>query len=180
MKPIEMWFYIWNTPYYKVSVVEDMEVIKTIIQPLVSNKKGYDIAIIDKKLKMAWWKIPTICFRDSKKFLMIVDTKNAIPLVEETKVTSEGEFIVKEVTLSVLKESNIDNRITNAGKGKTFVKIQYPPTVFFQEIEAHYVKESLKNPPSKWEEQKWIWITLILAIAGVAIFYLTSAPKSLG
>jgi len=179
MKPIEMWFYIWNTPYYKVSVIEDMEVIKTIIQPLVSSKKGYDIAIIDKKLKMAWWKIPTICFRDNKKFLMMVDTKNAIPLVEETKVTQTGELIIKEVTQSVLKESNIDTRVANTGKGKTFVKIQYPPTVFFQEIEAHYVKESLKNPPSKWEEQKWIWITLILAVAGVAVFYLTSAPKGL-
>lgn len=175
MNTKEMWFYIWNKPYYKVSVVEDMEIIKTIIQPLVSNKKGYDIAIIDKKLKMAWWKIPTICFRDSKKFLMTVDTKNAIPLVEESKVTSTGEFIVKEVTLSLLTQGSIDNRI-QTGKGKTFVKIQYPPTVFFQEIEAHFVKEALKNPPSKWEEMKWVWITLILAVAGVTIFFLTNNP----
>jgi len=175
----EMWFYIWNKPYYKVSVLEDMEVIKTIIQPVVSKEKGYDIAIIDKKLKMAWYKIPAICFRDGKKFLMTVDINNAIPLIEERKITTSGEVIIKEVTLSVLKEQ-IDSRLSHTGKGKTFVKIQYPPTIFFQEIEAHFVKEALKNPPSKWEEQKWIWITLIIGIVVVIIFYLTSSPKPIG
>ena len=169
----EMWFYIWNKPYYKVSVLEDMEIIKTIIQPVVSNEKGYDIAIIDKKLKMAWWKIPSICFRDGKKFLMMVDINNAIPLVEEIKVKTSDGILVKEVTLKTLTEQ-IDSRTEHSGKGKKFIKIAYPPTILFQELEAHFVKESLKNPPSKWEEQKWIWITLIIAVAGVAIFYLTS------
>lgn len=179
MKLIEMWYYIFNTPYYKVSVLNDMEVVKTIIQPLVSNKKGYDIAIIDKKLKAAWWKIPAICFRDNKKFLMNVDLKNAIPLIEEKRVTSTGEFIVKEVTLSVLTQAQIDNS-TKLGTGIKFVKAQYPPTMFFQEIESHYVKEATANPPSKWEEQKWIWITLIIAVAGVAIMYLTTGHTPVG
>ncbi len=172
----EMWYYIWNTPYYKVTVLSDMEVVRTIIQPLVSKEKGFDIAIIDKKLKMAWWKIPEICFRDGKKFLMTVDTDNAIPLVEDKKVTSTGGVIIKEVTLTVLTQSQIESDMKRNGRGKKFMKLQYPPTMFFQEIEAHFVKEGLKPEESKWEQQKWIWITLILATAGVIVFFLTNPP----
>jgi len=176
----EMWYYIFNTPYYKVSVLEDMEVIKTIIQPVISKERGYDIAIVDKKLKKAWWKIPAICFRDGKKFLMLADIKNAVPLVEEVKVNTSDGLFVKEVTLTTLTEE-IDSRENHTGTGKKFVKIAYPPTMLFQELEAHFVRESIKNPPSKWEEQKWIWITLIIGVVIVVVMYLTSGkPMPLG
>jgi hypothetical protein len=149
MKLIEIWYYIWATPYYKVTVINDMEKIKEIVQPVISKIKGSEFAIIDKKLKMAWWKIEGICFRDGKKFLMTVDINNAIPLVEKKKVETSGDLFVKELNMQMLIEEKADLRAEGLGDGKKFVKISYPPTVLFQEVEAYNVKEVMSEPPNK-------------------------------
>ena len=147
MQLIELWYYIWSTPYYDVTVINDMEVIKHIIQPVVSKENGFDIAIIDKKLKMAWWKIDGICFRHGKKFLMTVDINNAIPLIEKKKVEESGDLVIKQMNMVQLIENVAFKTKNNTGQAKEFVKIEYPPTVLFQELEGHYVKKVIEPSP---------------------------------
>jgi len=167
----EVYYWIFNIPYYKVLVVKDMEKIKYIIQKVSTTEKGKDIAIIDRPLKMAWWTLPELCFRDGKKFLMTVDIDNAIPLVEDIKVITEGEMFIKEINISRLTKAPIKvGDIEKSGKAKRFVEIYFPPTLLFQKINAHFVKETLSNPPSKWEELKYAIIAGVIGI--VIIFYM--------
>lgn len=165
----ELYYWIFNIPYYKVMVVKDMEKIKEIVQKVATTEKGLDIAIIDRPLKMAWWTLPELCFRDGKKFLMTVDIDNAIPLVEDIKVITEGELFIKEISISRLTKAPIRvGDIEKSGKAKRFVEIYFPPTLLFQKINAHFVKETLSNPPSKWEELK---VAIIAGVIGVVIIF---------
>jgi hypothetical protein len=165
----ELYYWVFNTPYYKVLVVKDMEKIKYIVQKVATTEKGEDIAIIDRPLKMAWWTLPELCFRDGKKFLMTVDIENAIPLVEDIKVITEGNMFIKEISIARLTKAPIRvGDIEKSGKAKKFVEIYFPPTLLFQKINAHFVKETLSNPPSKWEELK---VAIIAGVIGVVIIF---------
>lgn len=165
----EFYYWIFNIPYYKVLIVKDMEKIKYITQKVASTEKGLDIAIIDRPLKMAWWMLPELCFRDGKKFLMTCDIDNAVPLVEDIKVITEGEMFIKEISISRLTKAPIKvGDIEKSGKAKKFVEIYFPPTLLFQKINAHFVKETLSNPPSKWEELK---VALIAGVIGIVIIF---------
>lgn len=171
----EAYYWIFNIPYYKVLVVKDMEKIKYIIQKVSTTEKGKDIAIIDRPLKMAWWTLPELCFRDGKKFLMTVDIDNAIPLVEDIKVITEGNLFIKEISISRLTRAPVrPGEQPTSGKPKRFVEIYFPPTLLFQKIEAHFVKETLKNQPSKWEELKWAIIAGFAALVIIAYLFLQS------
>jgi hypothetical protein len=165
----EFYYWVFNIPYYKVLIVKDMEKIKYITQKVSSSEKGLDIAIIDRPLKMAWWMLPELCFRDGKKFLMTVDIDNAVPLVEDIKVITEGDMFIKEISISRLTKAPIKvGDIEKSGKAKKFVEIYFPPTLLFQKINAHFVKETLSNPPSKWEELK---VALIAGVIGIVIIF---------
>lgn len=167
----EAYYWIFNIPYYKVLVVKDMEKVKYIIQKVATTEKGKDIAIIDRPLKMAWWTLPELCFRDGKKFLMTVDIDNAIPLVEDIKVITQGNLFIKEISISRLTKAPVRAGDPEpSGKPKRFVEIYFPPTMLFQKIEAHFIKETLKNAPSKWEELKWVFIAMIAG--AVVVFYM--------
>lgn len=168
----ELLLKLMNKPYYKVTVVNDMEVIKTIIQPAIDKRKGYDIAIIDKKMHKAWWKIDGICFRDKKKFLMTCDINNAIPLIEHKKVVTSGDLIIKEITMGQLVEQNADLRNIESGRGKKFLKIEYPPTVLFEELEGCFITDILAEPPNKLSEFKDVAIVFILVFGAIAAYYL--------
>lgn len=171
----EIYFWVFNIPYYKVTVVKDMEKIKEIVQKVATTEKGKDIAIIDRSLKMAWWKLPELCFRDGKKFLMFVDIDNAIPLVEDIKVITEGNLFIKEMSIARLTKAQIRvGDIEKSGKAKRFVEIYFPPTLLFQKINAHFVKETLSNPPSKWEELKYAIIAGFIALVAIVYLFLQS------
>lgn len=165
----EFYYWIFNIPYYKVLIVKDMEKIKYITQKVSSSEKGLDIAIIDRPLKMAWWMLPELCFRDGKKFLMTVDIDNAVPLVEDIKVITEGTMFIKEISIARLTKAPIKvGDIEKSGKAKKFVEIYFPPTLLFQKINAHFVKETLSNPASKWEELK---VAIIAGVIGIVIIF---------
>lgn len=172
---IEFYYWIFNMPYYKVMVVKDMEKIKEIVQKVNSTEKGKDIAILDRKLKMAWWIVPELCFRDGKKFLMTCDIDNAVPLVEDVKVITEGNLFIKEINISRLTKAPLQvGDIEKSGKAKKFMEIYFPPTLLFQKINAHFVKETLSNPPSKWEELKWAIIAGFIALCVIAYMVISS------
>lgn len=175
----ELYYWIFNIPYYKVLVVKDMEKIKEIVQRVTTSEKGKDIAIIDTSLKMAWWIVPELCFRDGKKFLMTVDLENAIPLIEDIKVITEGDLFIKEINISRLTKSPVKvGDIEKSGKAKRFVEIYFPPTMLFQKINAHFVTKVMSNPPSKWEELKMPLIALVIGI--VVIFWMILNSGVLG
>jgi len=168
---LEWYYWIWNTPYYKVTVVKDMEVIKSIIQKVASTQKGKDIAIIDTKLRCAWWTMPEVCFRSGKKFLMYVDLENAVPLVEDIKIVTTGDVFIKEISIRRLTNAPLKlGDVEKSGKAKRFVEIYFPPTLLFEKIRGHFVKETIADPPSVWEEKKEAIIAC--AIAAVIIVYL--------
>lgn len=174
----ELYYWILNIPYYKVMVVKDMEKVKWIVQKVATTEKGMDIAIIDRSLKMAWWTLPELCFRDGKKFLMTVDIDNAIPLVEDIKVITEGDMFIKEISITRLTKAPIKvGDIEKSGKAKRFVEIYFPPTLLFQKINAHFVKETMSNPPSKWEELKYAIIACVIGV--VIIFYMLFSSGTL-
>lgn len=175
----EAYYWIFNIPYYKVLVVKDMEKIKYIIQKVATTEKGKDIAIIDRPLKMAWWTLPELCFRDGKKFLMTVDIENAIPLVEDIKVITEGTLFIKEISISRLTKAPIKvGDVEKSGKAKKFVEIYFPPTMLFQKLNAHFVKEVTAQQPSIWEEKKWIFIAAIVGVVVVIYLFLSSGTLS--
>jgi hypothetical protein len=170
------YWWIFNTPYYSVVIVQDMEKIKTIIQKLTDGKDGKDIAIIDRKLKRAYWKIPELCFRDGKKFIMYCDINNAIPLVMDSKIETTTGLITKKVTIDRLKNSPIFN--SKQGKPIQFNEIAFPPTVLFQIIDGHFVKQVSSKPPSVWEEKKWTIIGVAVCIVVIVYFVLSSGVLS--
>ena len=171
----EIYYWVFNIPYYKVMVVKDMEKIKELTQKVTSSEKGLDIAIIDKSSKMAWWILPELCFRDGKKFLMTVDIDNAVPLVEDIKVVTEGDLFIKEISITRLTKAPIRvGDIEKSGKAKRFVEIYFPPTLLFQKLNAHFVKETLSNPPSKWEELKYAIIAGVVGLVIIAWMVLSS------
>jgi hypothetical protein len=171
----EMYFWIFNVPYYKVMVVKDMEKIKYLVQKVATTETGKDIAIIDRALKMAWWTMPEVCFRDGKKFLMTVDIENAVPLVEDTKVITTGDLFIKEISITRLTKASLKiGEIEKSGKPKRFVEVYFPPTLLFEKLNPHFVKEVLKNPPSAWEEKKWAIIGVFICLTVMLYFILQS------
>jgi len=172
----EMYYWIFNKAYYTVMIVKDMEKIKNIIQRVDDTEKGKDIAIIDTKLKKAWLKLPEVCFRDTKKFLMTCDIDNAIPLVEDVKIVQDAilkDTFIRELTITQLTSSKmLIEGVT--GKPKKFSNVTFPPTVCFEMLDGHFVKETLANPPSIWQEKKWVFIALIAGIVIIIWMILNS------
>lgn len=170
MKFIEMYYWIMNIPYYRIMVVKDMEVLKTLIQPVMASKKikGSEFAFVDVKGKRAWFKMPEACFRDGKKFIGIVDVDNAIQMVEETKVKVEGSgLIIKEMTITTLKNSVLEISDEKLGKMKKFVTA-FPTTLLYEICSAHFVREALANPKEKTD---WTLIIIIVVLALFAVGY---------
>jgi hypothetical protein len=167
----ELWYWLFNVPYFKVMIVKDMEKIKTLIQKVASTEKGKDIAIIDKSLKRAWYIMPEVCFRDGKKFLMTCDIDNAVALVEDIKIITTGNLFIKEITITRLRNAKLkQGEKETTGKPIKFVGVEFPPTLLFEKIAAYFVTQTIKPAPNAWEEKKWIFIALAFAL--VAIVYL--------
>jgi hypothetical protein len=171
----EMWYWLFNVSYYKVTIVKDMEKIKTLIQKVASTEKGKDIAIIDKSLKRAWWIMPEVCFRDGKKFLMMCDIDNAVPLVEDIKIITTGNRFLKEITITRLRRAGVKaGEEKTTGKPIRFVGAEFPPTLLFEKTAAFFVKETIKPAPNAWEEKKWIFISAFIALVVLGYLVLQS------
>jgi hypothetical protein len=172
---IEWYYWIFNTPYYRVTVVKDMEVIKTLIQRVTDVKKGKDVAIIDPKLKMAWWIMPEVCFRSGKKFIMYVDIENAVPLVEDIKVITTGDIFIKEISIKRLTNAPITlGDVEKSGKAKRFVEIYFPPALLFVKLRGHFITETMSDPPSLWDDKKEAIIAICIAMVIIAYMVLNS------
>lgn len=175
----EIWFYIWNTPYINAHILKDMRVIKVINQPIMGNNDE-EIQITYKKL-YGWSILPNIAFVQKNKFIMFLDLENCIPLMEEKRVISAGELIITEKTITTLKESGIeftDFTTDKSGKAKMFKGAIMPPTLFYQIMSAHFLKEALKNPSDGWEAKKWIVVVIVLGLVVIGVTYLLTGKVS--
>lgn len=159
----EMMYYIMNKPYFKITVLSNNRKVKTFCQLASGKGKGEDFFIISKELKCAWFK-PQTPIIDGLKFITYVNLDNAIPLKikTETKYTDNALTIKQEKILKISEDEDKQKIQYKDGKPVEFVEISFPPTILFQKVEALFVKEILAQPPSKWEEMKWVFIALIL------------------
>lgn len=161
-------------PYYKVFVLKDGIVVKVFNQKAIDKQDGSNIALIDKTDKMCWW-INRSHLKHKSRFMFFVDINNAIPLVvTSTQKTSEllNGLVIKEVKTTSFKidkskKEKIEKETKKQLDGKpfTFVEIAYPPTRFYQDIEANFVTKILSKPKSKWEELAPVLIVIVLVVA---------------
>ena len=162
MEIIEFYYWITNKPYFEVIILSKMNrKIGRFVQLASDTKKGRADFLCNYKLKLSWFK-PEYPVLDGLKFKTFVKDNNAIPLMfEDTLVIETGEYINTEKTIRKIKQDT--NKKAGTGLPEKFVEINYPPALLHQEVECRFVSEINSEPPSKWEEQKWIWIVLILA-----------------
>lgn len=176
----EIWYYIWNSPYIEAHILKDTRIIKTLVQPIISNTNTGHIAISWKN-KFGWFILPNSCFTKKNKFIAYLDMDNCIPLIEESRlITETSNLLITEKTITSLKKSGVklvDYSTDKTGKQKIFKGAIIPPTVFHQMVSAHFVRETLRNPASKWEELKWAIIAVVAGLVIIAIAYLSSSAK---
>lgn len=170
----ELIYWIFNTPYYKVRVVKDMEVLNTIIQPVISTKDDNSSDfIISRKYHKGWIALTSHCFRDGKSFECYADLNNAIPLIEESKIKESKEllngFITKEVSITEVK-SNIAINFNRDIKVKKMREIQISPEFVFKLIEQKIVKEILTE--DKQGLPLWV-VLLLLGVLILVVLYFT-------
>ena len=178
----ELYYYVTGKPYFVVFVISNSRRVKKFIQLASGKLKGEDFFLINRSLKCAWWK-PETPIIDGLKFITFVDLNNAIPLRIETEtVYEDNEWIVKE-NKKVIVSEDIEKQKLNkkSGKSLSLIEISFPPTLLFQKVEAHLVKEILSIPESQWEQLKWVFIAGII-VAGFIGWQLINSGglKSLG
>jgi len=175
MKLQEMWYYIWNTPYLETHILKDNRIITTLVQPIISNTKTGHIAVVWKK-KYAWLILSTSAFVKKNKFIVFVDIENCIPLIDSERIeTTTSELYITEKTIVSLKKSGVkivDYNTDASGRQKIFKGAIIPPVVFHQIVSAHFIHETLKNPPSKWEEMKMAVIAAVVGLVIIAVVYM--------
>lgn len=174
----EILYTLLNKPYFIVHVISHGKKIKTFYQEAASNAKGADFFLIDKGLKCAWWK-PFTPIIDGNKFVTYCDLKNAIPLkIEEETKYEDTDYIIKEYkTLTISEDEERQKEDFKSGMPQKFVKIEHPPALLYQEVEAFFIKEVLTIPPDKWSSLRDVFIVAII-IGGIVIFYLMNGGLS--
>jgi hypothetical protein len=161
----EIYYYLTNKPYFMVYVISNSRRVKKFIQLASSKQKGEDFFLINQSLKCSWWK-PETPILDGLKFVTFVDLNNAIPLrIEKEIVYTDDEWLIKEQKKITISEDIEKQKVNKkSGKSLNLIEISFPPTLLFQKVEAHFVKETLSTPPSKWEELKWVFIVAFIVL----------------
>lgn len=171
----EMYYYLTGKPYFVVYVVSNSRRVKKFIQLASSKQKGEDFFLINQSLKCSWWK-PETPILDGLKFICFVDLNNAIPLrIEKEIVYTDDEWFIKEQQKITITEDIEKQKINKkSGKSLNLIEISFPPTLLFQKVEAHFVKETLSTPPNKWDELKWVFIVGLLVVGFLGWQYISS------
>lgn len=162
----EIYYYLTSKPYFDVTVLSNNRKVKRFVMLASGQATGEDFFLICKSLKSAWFK-PQTPIISGLKFITYVDLNNAIPLIIDNKITYDtNTFYVKETKKIVISEDKEKQKLNKKdGKPLELAAITFPPSILFQKVEAHFVKQILSEPPSKWEELKWVFIAGIIAVA---------------
>lgn len=169
-------------PYFKVFVMKENTVIKVFNQRAITSQEGSDIALIDKANKMAWW-INKDNVRHKSRFMFFVNINNAMPLIINDKITTTelmDGLIIKEIKETKMKVDKNKKETTEKklkriinGVPSKLAEISYPPTVFYQMIEAHFVVKITSKPKNKWEELAPVLIVVAIIVGLILWQYLT-------
>lgn len=177
----EIMFTIKNKPYFEVNVISKHRTIKKFIQLAASTDNGEDFFLVCIELKAAWWK-PFTPIISGLKFVCFVDLNNAIPLdiTTETKYIST-DYLVKEIKVQTVKEDEKKQKNNyKTGLPEKLVVIDYPPTLLYEQLEAHYVQQVLAKPPDKYDGlKKWLPIILIIGAAFIGMQVLGINPMGM-
>lgn len=158
-----LWWDFWLTPYFKVFIMKKNIVVKVFNQRVVNSQKGSNFAVIDRPNKIAWWVTEDFIVHKAR-IIIHVDIDNAIPLRIEEKKEISGNIILKEkTTRKMIVDKEKQKKEYKNGLPNILSEIHFPSIVLFQMIEAHFVVETLSEPPSKWAELKWVFIAAIIA-----------------
>jgi hypothetical protein len=156
----ELYYYFFNTAYYKIMVLKDGEKIKNVIQKVNETEEGRDNFIIIPSMKAAWFKLKDRCFRDGKKFLMFVDLNNALPLViDSSELIVKENIFIKTVKVTKFKIDETIQLDKNTGLPIKFVELTLPSTLLYQALEANFVKKINSEEKGKWD---WLMVPLII------------------
>jgi len=170
----ELIYWIFNTPYYRIKIVKDMEVLYTLVVSIL-HKTDNNLSdfVVSRKYHKAWLALTSHCFRDGKAYECYADLDNAIPLIEETKLKSTKEYfngiLSKEVSITEVK-SNIAINFNRDIKVKKMREIQISPEFVFKMIEQKIVKEILTE--DKQGLPLWI-VLLLLGVLILVVLYFT-------
>jgi len=170
---LKLWWDFWQIPYFRVYETKGNKVVKIFNQKVVNDDKGSSIALIDAGNKICWWISPDYIINKAQ-MIFIVDINNAVPLKVETTKETTGNIIIKEKTSKKLSVDKKKVTKDTTGKPKETVEIQFPPDLFYQLIQAHFVEDVLSEPPSKWSELKWVIIAGII-VGGFLLYNLMSS-----
>ena len=174
-KITELLCYIQNKPYFVVYVLSNGRRVKRFIQIAADKEKATDLFLINKTLKSAWWKPDADgIVIDGLKFICFVDLNNAIPLIIQEETDIKSDEIITTITKKTIVKEDIAKQKSNpkSGKVKKFVEITFPPTVLFQKVEAHFIKEILSIPPNKNEWMTYVFIAAILVLGVLGWVYM--------
>ena len=149
-------------PYYKVYETKDNKIVKVFNQKVVNSMNGSNIALIDKSNKLAWW-VTNDYIIHKARIMFVVDINNAVPLKYEITKEISGNIITKERTTTKIKIDKSKMTKETNGIPKKIVEISYPTTLLYQLLEGHFIDKAMSEPPSKWEELKWVLIVGIIA-----------------
>jgi len=169
----EFFYWMLNTPYYRVKIVKDMEILKTLVQPILTrNDLNESDFIVSRDDRKAWSALKNYCYRDGKAFECYADADNAIPLIEDKKVIEVKEYmkgiIVKEVSITEIKSSIS----INYGKDveiKKMKEIAVSPEFVFRQIDQKITKDILSADEFHLDK-KWI-IAAIILMAGLYVWF---------
>lgn len=173
---MEIYYYLTGKPYFSVMVLSNNRKVKKFIQLASSKVKGEDFFLVSKNLKCAWWK-PVTPIIDGLKFVTYVDLNNAIPLLisNENIKYEDSEYYIKETkSITISEDLTKQNKEMKNGVPIKFVKIEFPPTLLYEKVEAHFVKLIMGIPPNKWEEYKWIFIAGFIVLGFIAWQFMNS------
>lgn len=171
----EIYYYITSKPYFVVTVLSNKRKVKRFVELASGQNNGEDFFLICKSLKAAWFK-PEFPIIDGLKFITYVDLNNAIPLIIHDKMEYDtNEYYITEKKFVLISEDKEKRKVTNSdGKPIEFTQITFPPTVLFQKIEAHFIKQIMSIPPGKFDSLQIVFIIGILALAFIAWTVVTS------
>lgn len=189
----KFYYWIFNKSYYEAILRENGNKIGILVQAEPNKIKGGEYFLISRSLKKAWLKpLPNhketgeILYTDGKRFVCIADIETAILCSEEKsnsinaeKIIIENKEVIKvsEIIEPTIKDKNKGITIKNYKTGKTIVLSQdapVNPSMLFELLEGAFVTQTASVPKSKWEELKWVFITLII-VAGVVLWQLISS-----
>lgn len=170
---LKLWWDFWQIPYFRVFETKGNKVVKIFNQKVVNSDKSSSVALIDKSNKLCWW-ISSDYIVNKSQMMFIVDINNAIPLKVETISETTGNIILKEKTTKKLSVDKKKISKETTGKPKETVEIQFPPELFYEILHSHFVEDVLSEPPSKWEDLKWVFIVALI-VAGFLLYNLMNS-----